>query len=180
MSIELTPDEQGLKTKITTTAVLWAIVVALVAALLVFWLGGNAPDWVRWMLTIIVGALGGYFTFRLSYNSGVAKSVCKKCGTAFGIREVERHETVLGIEQKRKVERPPASKTDRGTSKSPPGPRKRWRSPRSTSASNATTAPSGNGPSTATRTRRKRKCRRDASPARRVAGDIRPRDSGPR
>lgn len=118
MSIELTPDQQGLKTKITTTAVLWAIVVALVAALVVFWLGGNAPDWVRWMLTIIVGALAGYFTFRLSYNSGVAKSVCKKCGTAFGIHEVERHETVLGIEQKRKVETGrPASKTDRGTSK---------------------------------------------------------------
>ncbi len=118
MSIELTPDQQGLKTKITTTAVLWSVVVALVAALLVFWIGGNAPDWVRWLLTIIVGALAGYFTFKLSYNSGVAKSVCKKCGTAFGIREVERHENVIGVEQKRKVESGrAASKTDRGTSK---------------------------------------------------------------
>lgn len=118
MSIELTPDQQGLKAKITTTAVLWAIIVTLVAALVVFWLGANAPDWLRWILTIIVGALGGYLTFKLSYNSGVAKSVCKKCGTAFGIREVERSEQVIAVEQKRKVEAgQPASKADRGTSK---------------------------------------------------------------
>jgi hypothetical protein len=118
MSIELTPEQQGLKRKITITSVLWAIVAALVAALVVFWLSANGPDWVRWLLTIIVGALAGYLTFKLSYNSGVAKSVCKKCGTAFGIHEVERHEAVIGVEQKRKVEAGrPASKTDRGTSK---------------------------------------------------------------
>jgi hypothetical protein len=118
MAIDLTPEQQGLKTKITTAAVLWAIIVALVAALVVFWIGANAPEWLRWVLTIIVGAVAGYLTFKLSYNSGVAKSVCKKCGTAFGIREVERTEQVVGIEQKRKVEAgQPASKTDRGTSK---------------------------------------------------------------
>jgi hypothetical protein len=118
MSIDLTPEQQGLKARIATAAILWAIVITLVAALIVFWLGANAPDWVRWVLTIIVGAVAGYLTFKLSYNSGVAKSVCKNCGTAFGIREVERNEQVVGMEQKRKVEagRPP-SQTDRGTSK---------------------------------------------------------------
>ena len=103
MSIELRPEQQGLKTRIITTAVLWAVIMALVAALVVYWLSANGPEWVRWLLAIIVGGLAGYFTFRLSYNSGVAKSVCKKCGTAFGIHEVERNEAVIGVEQKRKV-----------------------------------------------------------------------------
>lgn len=118
MSMELTPDQQGLKTKIATTAIIWGIVVGLVAALIVFWVGANAPDWVRWVLTLIVGGVAGYFTYKLNYNSGVAKAICKKCGTAFGIREVERSEHVVGIEQKRKVETGrPASKTERGTTK---------------------------------------------------------------
>jgi hypothetical protein len=47
MAIDLTPEQQGLKTKITTAAVLWAIIVALVAALVVFWIGANAPEWLR-------------------------------------------------------------------------------------------------------------------------------------
>src|SRR5690606_1778316 len=104
MSIELTPEQHGLRSRITTTAVLWAVMAALVAALATFWISANTPEWVRWMLTIVVGVLAGYVTFKLSYNSGVAKSVCKKCGTAFGIHEVERQEAVIGVEQKRKVE----------------------------------------------------------------------------
>ncbi|HQZ13862.1 MAG TPA: hypothetical protein PK286_13350 [Devosia sp.] len=103
MSIELTSEQNALKRKITTTAVLWAVIAALIAGLLVFWAAANAPDWVRWLLTVIVLALAGYLTFKLAYNSGVAKSVCKKCGTAFGIHEVERLEHVLSVEQKRKV-----------------------------------------------------------------------------
>jgi hypothetical protein len=66
---------------------------------------------------LIIAAAGalGYFAYRTSYNSGVAKAVCKKCGTAFAIREVERHETILGTEERRQVEQlKPPSKVDRG------------------------------------------------------------------
>lgn len=118
MRIDLTPEQQGLKTKIAMSAFLWGIIAGLVVALLAFWLLGNAPDWVRWGVTLIAGGAAGYLTYRMSYNAGVAKAICKKCGTAFGIREIERHEAVIGSEQRRKVETGrPASKADRGTSK---------------------------------------------------------------
>lgn len=118
MSDALTPEQQGLKTRITTGAIIWAIIAGLVLALIAFWLMGNAGDILRWLVTLIAGAGAGYLVFRWSYNSGVAKAVCQKCGTAFGIREVERHETVIGSEQRRKVEAGrPSTKMDRGTNK---------------------------------------------------------------
>ena len=40
---ELTPEQQGLKAKIRTGAIIWGIVGGLVVALLAFWLLSNAP-----------------------------------------------------------------------------------------------------------------------------------------
>lgn len=115
---QLTPEQQGLKTRIRTGAVIWGVIAGLVVALLAFWLLGNAGDIWRWSGTIVLGAAAAFLVYRTSYNSGVAKAVCKKCGTAFGIREVERHEAVIGSEQRQKTEPgKPASKLDRGTKK---------------------------------------------------------------
>jgi hypothetical protein len=114
----LTPEQQQLRTKIFTGAIILGVIVSLVVALLVFWLSGNAGEIMRWLLTLVLGAAAGFFAYRWSYNSGVAKAVCQKCGTAFGIREVERHEQVIGTEQRQKIERArAASKLDRGTNK---------------------------------------------------------------
>lgn len=114
----LTAEQQALKSKITTGAIVLGAIVGLIVALLVFWLAGNTGDIARWVLTLFLGAGAGFFIYRWNYNSGVAKAVCKKCGTAFGIREAERHEQVVGVEQKRKIEPlKPASKMDRGTNK---------------------------------------------------------------
>jgi hypothetical protein len=116
--MDLTPEQQGLKAKITTGAIVTGIIVALVVALLVFWLAANTGEIWRWVLAVVAGAGLGLLTYRLRYNAGVAKAVCPKCGTAFGIREVERREAVIGIEEKRKITPArAASKTDRGTNK---------------------------------------------------------------
>jgi DNA-directed RNA polymerase subunit M/transcription elongation factor TFIIS len=116
--MDLSPEQQGLKTSITTGAVITGVIVGLVVALLAFWLAGSLADIWRWLLTLVLGGGAGFLTYRLRYNSGVAKAVCPKCGTAFGIREVEKHEEVIGIEQKRKIEPiKPADKMGRGASK---------------------------------------------------------------
>lgn len=109
----LSPEQQALKGKITTGAVIWGLVAGVVAALLAFWLLGNSGDIVRWLVTLLAGAGIGYFTYRWRYSSGVARAVCKNCGTAFGIREVARSEQLLEAEQRRKVEQvKPATKID--------------------------------------------------------------------
>lgn len=116
--VQLTPEQRGLKTKITTGAIIWGVVAALIVALLAFWLLANGGDIIRWGGAIVLGGVAGFLAYRTSYNSGVAKAVCKKCGTAFGIREVDRREEVIGTEQRRKIETGrPASKLDRGTNK---------------------------------------------------------------
>ena len=118
MSMELTPEQQGLKTKIRAGAIIWGVVAGLVVVLLTFWLAGNTPDWIRWGLTLILGGGAGFLTYRMNFNSGVAKAVCKKCGTAFGIREVARNEAIIGSEQRQKMSPArAASKVDRGTNK---------------------------------------------------------------
>lgn len=114
----LSPEQQALKGRIISRAMIWGVVAGIVVALLAYWLLGNAGGFVRWLVTIIVGAAAGYFTYRGLYSSGVAKAVCSKCGTAFGIREVSRSEQLLSAEQRKKVEQvEPATKIDAGTTR---------------------------------------------------------------
>lgn len=109
----LTPEQQALKNKITTSAIIWGVVAGIVVALLAFWLLANAGDVIRWGVAIVGGAGVGLLTWRLVHSSSVAKAVCKKCGTAFGIREVSRSERLIGSEQRRKQEQvKPSTKID--------------------------------------------------------------------
>lgn len=109
----LSPEQQALKDKITTSAIIWGVVTGIVVALLAFWLLGNAGELIRWLGAIILGPAAGYLTYRWQYSTAVAKAVCKNCGTAFGIREVARSEQLLSSEQRRKVEQvKPATKID--------------------------------------------------------------------
>lgn len=114
----LSPEQQALKGKITTSAIIWGAVVGIVTALLAFWLLASAGELVRWLVAVIAGPAVGYLTYRWRYSSGVAKAVCKKCGTAFGIREVSRSEQLLSSEERRKVEQvKPATKIDAAVSR---------------------------------------------------------------
>lgn len=114
----LSSEQQAVKSKITTGAIIWGVIVGLLVALVAFLVLGNAPDWLRWLLTVVLGGVAGGLVFRFRYNAAVAKAVCRKCGTAFGIREVERHERFLSSEPKQKSEAgKPATKLDRGTNK---------------------------------------------------------------
>ncbi|MHB1110300.1 MAG: hypothetical protein ACYCZU_08300 [Devosia sp.] len=109
----LSPEQQALKGKITTSAIVWGAVAGIGVALLALWLLGSAGELARWLVTIILGPAAGYFTYRWRYSTGVAKAVCKKCGTAFGIREVSRSEQLVSSEQRKKVEQvKPATKID--------------------------------------------------------------------
>lgn len=109
----LSPEQQALKGKITTSAIVWGAVTGIVVALLALWLLGSAGELARWLVTIILGPAAGYFTYRWRFSTGVAKAVCKKCGTAFGIREVSRSEQLVSSEQRKKVEQvKPATKID--------------------------------------------------------------------
>jgi len=109
----LSPEQQALKSKITTSAIIWGAVAGVVVALLALLLLREAGELVRWLVTLIVGGAAGYLTYRWLYSSGVAKAVCRNCGTAFGIREVSRSEQLLSSEQRKKVEQvKPATKID--------------------------------------------------------------------
>lgn len=109
----LSPEQQALKSKITTGAIIWGLAVGVVVALVAYLLLRDAGDLIRWLVTPIVGGAAGYSTYRWRYSSGVAKAVCKNCGTAFGIREVSRSEQLLASEQRKKVEQvKPATKID--------------------------------------------------------------------
>lgn len=109
----LSPEQQALKGKITTGAIMWGVGTGVVAALLAFWLLGDAGEPVRWLVAIILGPAVGYFAYRWRYSSAVARAVCENCGTAFGIREVARSEQLRSSEQRRKVVQvKPATKAD--------------------------------------------------------------------
>jgi hypothetical protein len=98
--VELTEAQRKVKNKITWQAVVIGVIVGAIAAVLIYLIGGNWNTAVRWIATLLVGAGLGYVVYRWTYQSGVTKSVCPKCGTAFGIREVERKEELLSTETK--------------------------------------------------------------------------------
>lgn len=99
----LTPGQQALKNKIAASAVSWGMVAGIVSGLLGLWLLANVGDVLRWAVALTGAAAIGFITWRLLYSSGVAKAVCRKCGTAFGIREVSRSEKLIGSEQRKKI-----------------------------------------------------------------------------
>jgi hypothetical protein len=114
----LTPEQQQRKNGIMIGAVVWGVVVAIIVGALAYWAGANLGGIWRGLLAAVLGIGLGVLTFRWRYNSGVAKAICSKCGTAFGIREVERSERFLSSDPKQKSESDrPASKVDRGTNK---------------------------------------------------------------
>ncbi len=116
--MELTPEQRKVKTGIVTGAIILGVVIALVAGFVAFLVSGNFEPWVRWLLVIVLGGGLGFLAYRMSYNSQVAKSVCPKCGTAFGIREVARNEQLVALETKEKVEQvPPEKEGGRATAK---------------------------------------------------------------
>jgi hypothetical protein len=100
----LTPDQQKVKSRITTSAIVTGVIVGVVIAIIAYLIGGNWNTVMRWIVALVLGGGLGYLTYRLSYNSSVAKAVCPKCGTAFGISEVGRTETLIATETKQKVE----------------------------------------------------------------------------
>src|SRR5690606_9141075 len=115
---ELTAEQQKQKSRIRTGALVSGGLVALVVAVVAFFVTGGLGALLRWVVILVAAGGLGYLAYRTSYNTGVAKAVCKKCGTAFGIREVERHERVVGTEERREIEPvKPASKTERGTNR---------------------------------------------------------------
>lgn len=112
---ELTAEQQRQRGRIRIGAMVAGSLVAIVVAFVVFFVTGGLGPIVRGVVIVAITGGLGYFAYRTSYNSGVAKAVCKKCGTAFAIREVERHERLLGTEQRREIEPiKPATKIDRG------------------------------------------------------------------
>src|SRR5690606_31314822 len=78
--------------------------VGIVVAAIAFFVTDGLGPVLRVVVMLVAAAVLGWLAFRTAYNASVAKAVCTQCGTAFAIREVERNERVLGLEQRREIE----------------------------------------------------------------------------
>lgn len=101
---DLTAEQQKQKSRIRTGALMSAALVAIVAAIVAFFATDAVAPALRVVVMLAAAGGLGWLAFRTAYNAGVAKAVCRKCGTAFAIREVDRTERVLGLEQRREIE----------------------------------------------------------------------------
>lgn len=116
--VELSPEQKKVKGAIVRGAIILGVIVGVVVAVIAWLIGGNWNTIVRWLVTLVAGGGVGYLAYRLNYASGVTKAVCPKCGTAFGIREVERNEELQSTETKFKVEQVKGDKVSGPQSKS--------------------------------------------------------------
>lgn len=113
---ELTVEQQKQKDKVRTGGKVSGGLLAMVVAFMShFAMLGLEPPVLHWGLVVVLSAGLGYFAYRTTVARGIAKATCKKCGTAFSIRESERNEKLLSAEDRKQVEQlKPASEGEPG------------------------------------------------------------------
>jgi len=97
---KLSADQQALKDSIKKSALIWGIILGLIAAGIAYWALGGQGQAMRMGGAAAAGAvvLGLIFSWRMKANSAAA--VCGKCNTSFSIKRTDHTEIVALTEPK--------------------------------------------------------------------------------
>ncbi len=104
---ELSQDQVEKRASIQKTAMIWGVIVGVVAGLLALWILGSQGAALRYGGAAVVALVAGFFVHRASFNSGAKSAKCEKCGAAFSISRTDRQETLAASEAKEEREEQP-------------------------------------------------------------------------
>ena len=104
---QLSTEQQALKASIQKSAIIWGVILGLLAAGIAYWALGGQGQALRMGGAAAIGAgvLGLITSWRMKANSAAAK--CEKCGAAFSITRTDRAELVAVSEPKETREAQP-------------------------------------------------------------------------
>ncbi len=101
---ELSDEQLELKSSIQKSAVIWSVILALVIALLAYWLLSSQGDVVRLGGGALIGAAAGYGIFRAIFASKSKSAKCEQCSAPFSTALDDRNEVLVGSEEKTRRE----------------------------------------------------------------------------
>lgn len=101
----LSEEQQDLKNSITKSALIWGLVLGVIAGAITFWLTGEMASSERAQTTGFVAGGVGFLLFLFNSWRGKKSAKCAKCSAAFSISRTGREETLVSSEEKSKHEK---------------------------------------------------------------------------
>ncbi len=102
---ELSENQEELRRSIQKSAIIWGLVLGVIAGLIAYWIMGSQTPNVRLGGSVVLGAGAGFAIFRWIFNSRARSAKCTKCGAAFSISRTNREETLVSSEEKEEREK---------------------------------------------------------------------------
>lgn len=101
----LSEEQEALKNSITKSALIWGLVLGVIAGAITFWLTGEMASSERAQTTGFVAGGVGFVLFLFNSWRGKKSSKCAKCSATFSISRTGREETLVSSEEKSEHEK---------------------------------------------------------------------------
>ncbi len=101
----LSEEQEALKYSIAKSALIWGLVLGVIAGAITFWLSGGMTSGERAQTTGFVAGGVGFVLFLFISWRGKKSAKCAKCSAAFSISRTGREETLVSSEEKSEHEK---------------------------------------------------------------------------
>ena len=101
---QLSEEQQELQASIKKSSTIWAVVLGLITAGLVYWIMASQATMIRGGAAVIGGVIVAFAMYRKSFKSGAKSALCSSCNAAFSISRTDKVETLVASENKEERE----------------------------------------------------------------------------
>ena len=101
---QLSQEQQELQASIKKSSTIWAVIIGLITAGLVYWIMGSQTSMIRGGAAVIGGVVVAFAMYRKSFKSGSKSALCSSCNAAFSISRTDKVETLVASENKEERE----------------------------------------------------------------------------
>ncbi|MHA1127593.1 MAG: hypothetical protein ACTSRN_01415 [Alphaproteobacteria bacterium] len=97
---QFSQEQQELQASIKKSATIWAVVLGLITAGMVYWIMASTATTIRGGAAVLGGAVVAFAMYRKSFKSGSQSARCSSCDAAFSISRTDKVETLVASENK--------------------------------------------------------------------------------
>lgn len=101
---QLSEEQQELQASIKKSSTIWAVIIGLITAGMVYWIMSSQATMIRGGAAVIGGAIVAFAMYRKSFKSGSKSARCTSCDAAFSISRTDKSETLVVSENKEERE----------------------------------------------------------------------------
>lgn len=102
--MNLSQEQQELQASIKKSSTIWAVIIGLFAAGMVYWIMASQVTMFRGGAALVGGIVVAIAMYRKSFKSGAKSALCSSCDAAFSISRTDKVETLVVSENKEERE----------------------------------------------------------------------------